>query len=207
MKKIIASLFTLMLILGVVTPSYAAGIESENQLKKLEKEQEKLQKEQEKMIKDVEPYVNVTEVGKFELAGAPKNLYKKYDLSKLEAHFVEMNKLAEDGSVTIHEDLSIDDNLFTVSAVYGKWTYHWWGYDRKMSDSYADWYANTYLDMLAAGGTVVTGVGAYFPPVSAVAGISTGQWLLLKNRINANNKGNGVYVGVTWALFFNVEPL
>jgi hypothetical protein len=207
MKKIIASLFTLMLILGVVTPSYAAANESEKQLKKIEKEQEKLQKEQEKMIEDVEPFVNVTEDGKFELVNAPKKLFKKYDLAKLEAHFVEMNKLAEEGSVTINDDLSIEDNLFTISAVYGKWTYHWWGYDRKMSNSYANWYANEYLDMIAAGGTVVTGVGAFFPPVGAVAGISTGQWLLLKNRINANNKGNGVYVGVTWALFFNVEPL
>jgi hypothetical protein len=212
LKKIVSSLLVLMFVLGNVTPSMAQESNGENkitekEMKKLEKEQRKLQKEQQKMIKDVEPYVIVTDDGTIKLENAPKNLYKKYDLEKLEAHFEQLNQSALDGSITINEDLTIEDNSFSIAASYSKWTYHWWGYDRKMTNSYAKWYANNYLATIIGGGTVVTGVGAFFPPVGAVAGISTGQWILLQTRINANNKGNGVYVGVTWALFFNVDPL
>lgn len=203
MKRIISSLVVLMLLLGIVSPSYATV----NENKKINKELSKLDKEQAKMIKEVEPYVKVTEKGTLTLENVPKKFYNKYKLEKLEEHFDSLNESILNGDLTVNEDLSIQDNSISTYAVYGKWTYHWWGYDRLMSNSYANWYANEYIPTVAAGGTIITGATAPFPPISAVAGITTGTLLLLQARINANNEGNGVYVGVTWVLVFNVEPL
>lgn len=114
--------------------------------------------------------------------------------------FDELNQLALDGVITINEDLSIQDNSITANAVYGSWTYHWWGYDRKFNNAQTTQYYN-YLLTLAAGG------GAFLPPVAAIAGVSSGYWALLATRVNANNKGRGVLVEVTWVAVFDVTPL
>lgn len=39
--------------------------------------------------------------------------------------------------------------------------------------------------------------------LSGIANFQAGYWVLLA----VNNKGKGVYVGVTYALVFDVEPL
>lgn len=91
-------------------------------------------------------------------------------------------------------------------ATYGKWTYHWWGYDRKFTNYQTKQYVER-LEMQAAGATMVTGVGAWFPPIGGIAGVSAGYWALLASRVEANNHGNGVLVEVTWVNVFNVTPL
>lgn len=64
-----------------------------------------------------------------------------------------------------------------------------------------------YAASVAGGDGIVTGISAWFPPVAAIAGVQTGYWSLVAARVNANNKGKGVYVGVTWVAVFNIKPL
>lgn len=161
-----------------------------------------------KMIAAIEPYVAVSDEGKLYLKDVPRHLYEMYNLEELEQHFADLNHYAENDYITINKDLTIDQNpeLITPDAVYGKWTYHWWGYDRKFNNSQAKAFAD-YAASVAGGAGIVTGIGAFFPPVAAIAGVQTGYWSLVAARVNANNKGRGVYIAVTWVAIFNVEPL
>lgn len=81
-----------------------------------------------------------------------------------------------------------------------------WGYDRKFNNSQAKDLSD-YAASVAGGAGIVTGISAWFPPVAAIAGVQTGYWSLVAARVNANNKGKGVYVGVTWVAVFNIKPL
>lgn len=71
--------------------------------------------------------------------------------------------------------------------------------------------ANDLKYSLATAGSFA-GVAALFPPMGALDTL-TGIYLGLlatridANKIDANNKGNGIYIGITWAAVFNVEPL
>lgn len=84
--------------------------------------------------------------------------------------------------------------------------YHWWGYSRyacdcetnRMSDDFSS------ASSIAAGAAVV---GAYFGPIGAIPGGITGAyWSLIASRLDANNRGHGVYIEMTWALFFDITP-
>lgn len=90
-----------------------------------------------------------------------------------------------------------------LNAVYGQWTYHWWGYDRKFTNTQAKELAGQ-CELIAIGAGAAS---AIFPPIAALGGLSAAYYALLANRINANNQGNGVYVAITWAAVFNIEPL
>ncbi|MER2058385.1 MAG: hypothetical protein ABTA16_06145 [Niallia sp.] len=205
MKKFITGLVTTGLLLSSVTPSFAeAASEKNNRLIVGEQKQQEIS--QGTLLKKVEPFVKVTEQGTLELEGVPTNFYETYNLDQLQAHFDNLNQLALRGNITINKDLSIQDNSIQLNAVYGKWTYHWWGYDRKFTNAQANDYVN-YLLSAAAGGAIVTGAGAWFPPVAAIAGTSSGYWALLATRVNANNKGYGVLVEVSWLAVFDVTPL
>lgn len=157
-------------------------------------------------IEIIKPYVEVTKEGTIRFKELPKGFYDKYSLEELQKHFDYLNTLSEAGDITINNDLSIQKNSISTMAVYGKWTYHWWGYDRKFTNSQADDYVDD-LVTAAAGATIVAGLGSAFPPVSGIATVQAGYWALLAVRVDANNEGNGVYVAVTWALIFDVEPL
>lgn len=196
--------------LGSVLPGFSDAVSAAEKTSSKTNKKNQVQfvsdEEMNEMIIAVEPYVEVSEEGLLSInKDVPKEIYIKYNLGKLEGHFNGLNASAKNGSITINEDLTIDDNSFSTMAVYGKWSYHWWGYDRNFNNSQTSSYQN-YLNTLVAGGTVVTGVSAWLPPVAAIAGVTTGYWALLSARVGANNKGNGVYVGCTWVAVFNVKP-
>lgn len=213
MKRLVTSFLTLILTFSVIMPTHSFASESLNvnfngdSSKKTDFIRDIQQR---KMIKQVEPYVAVTDDGKLFLKDTiPGYLYEKYDLDGLKHHFETMNSLADTGEVTINEDLSIDDHSIldpSLNAVYGKWTYHWWGYDRLFNNRQAKDFAD-YAASVSAGAGIVTGVGAFFPPVAAIAGIQTGYWALVAARVNANNKGRGVKIAVTWVAVFSVSSL
>ncbi|MGW8958696.1 hypothetical protein [Paenibacillus sp. NPDC055715] len=117
-----------------------------------------------------------------------------------------MNELSKSGVITVNSDLSIKDNAISLNAVYGSWTYHWWGYDRNFTD-YQTKQAIDYYYSVAGGGGLVTGATYWFPPVAGFAGGVAGYFTLFAARMGANNNGNGVYVAVTWATTFDVTPL
>lgn len=158
------------------------------------------------IIELIEPYVDVDEDGNIGFKDLPNGFYEKYNLEDLQDHFDHLNNLSQSGHVTINDNLDIQSNLPTPRTVYGSWTYKWWGYDRYFNNAQANSYKNTLLTA-AAGATIVAGVSYPFPPVAGIATVQAGYWGLLATRVDANNRGRGVYVGVTWALVFNVEPL
>lgn len=213
MKKFVSVFVTLLLLAGLVTPSYASEKTNEvtkpavkHEEKTIIKDELKLAKENAKMISDIEPYVVVEMDGTISLKEVPENLYKKYNLNDLEKHFENLNQLVESDNITINQDLSIEDNSISLFAVTSKWTYHWWGYDRNFTNSMAKAYASD-LDALALGATAAGGLTVYFPPISGALTLTAAYYGLVSHRIKANNKGRGVYIGVTWARVFNVKPL
>lgn len=157
-------------------------------------------------IEVIEPYVQVTEDGTIGFKDLPEGFYEQYNLEELQKHFDNLNNLSETGKITINEDLSIQDNSISIMAVYGKWTYHWWGYDRNFTNTQSKEYMNQ-LYTAAGGAAIVAGATYWFPPISGILNVQAGYWGLLATRVGANNKGNGVYVAVTYALVFDVKPL
>lgn len=158
------------------------------------------------LIDAIEPYVEVTKDGLLQFKKVPQAIYDKYRLDELQKHFDNLNSLVRNGDIIINSDLSIVNQSISTMAVYGQWTYHWWGYDRNFSNSETQDFVD-YCNSIAGGAGIVTGATSFFPPVAAIFGVTTGYFTLLGARVVANNQGNGVYIGVTWVAVFNVEPL
>ncbi|WP_052340721.1 hypothetical protein [Bacillus haynesii] len=106
----------------------------------------------------------------------------------------------------IDNQLNIKPTGFQPMATYGKWTYHWWGYDRKFTHKQANGYISE-LNQGAAGATLAIGAAYALPPVAGLGTMAAGYWNLLANRVDAHNGKKGVLVSVTWALVFSVESL
>ncbi|WP_404447999.1 hypothetical protein LG307_03160 [Sutcliffiella horikoshii] len=152
----------------------------------------------------IKPYVELKEDGTISFKdNIPQDVYELYNFDQLENHFYTVNQGVRNGTLVVDEELNITDISISLSAVYGKWTYHLWGYDRKFNNAQTKDYVNrleyqTIAAMFAAG---------VMPPMSGLASLSGGYWLLLAKRVEANNKGKGVYVAITWVNVFNIKPL
>lgn len=197
MKKIILSFLVFILCLSVVTPVFGQEHGSNS-----------TPSSEEDVLNVVEGYVQLQEDGTIAFENVPNDLYQDLDLGQLEVHFDTINSAVLNGDLIIDEDLNITETGFSTMdhAVYGEWRYHWWGYQRNFTNAQAQEYRNRLLTQ-AAGAGMVTGVGAWFPPVAGIAGVSGGYWALLATRVDANNNGNGVRVSVTWANIFSVTSL
>lgn len=203
----------IMALVSVLVLSVAPNASAENNVKEPEKvykvktdDQTSLDAEQQKMIDTVKPYVSVSKDGLLSLNKVPKALYEKYSLDQLEGHFAQLNNDVKNGKITVEKDLSITPTTLSTSVNYARWTYNWWGYDRKFnnkaSKAYQDW-----LYTAVNAGVIVGGLTFWVPPVASIAGVSSGYWGLLATRIGVKNKGKGVYVGVTWVAAFRVDTL
>lgn len=160
------------------------------------------------LIKTIKPYVQLNKDGTIGFKkNVPEDVYEAYDLDVLQSHFDVVNEGVRNNMLTINKKLEISETIqVRAAATYGKWTYHWWGYDRNFSNYQTKQYIDR-LEYQAIGASMATGVTYWFPPVGGLAALSGGYWLLLSKRVDANNNGNGVYVAVTWANVFNVKPL
>ncbi len=209
MRKVISGFLVLIFTFVSLSSSsfaYVGENASKNQMDRVYNSSYVASIEQKNLINTVEPYVEVTEDGKIQFKDVPQNIYEQYNLYELQKHFDILNATVENEYITINKDLSIINNTISPFASYSEWTYHWWGYDRYFDDSQAKAYAND-LSAAAAGATLAIGIGGVFPPIAGIGTIAAGYWGLLSSRVNKNNKGNGVYVAVTWVLIFDVEPL
>ncbi|MEE8670794.1 MAG: hypothetical protein SOI41_09240 [Heyndrickxia coagulans] len=63
----------------------------------------------------------------------------------------------------------------------------------------------TYSASIAAGGTAGGLSALGFVPGAFVGAVAGTYWQLLASRMDAHDKGKGVIVSVTWALFFSVK--
>lgn len=204
MKKVILSSLAAALLVPTIAPTYASAKEFQTS----PSTSTTMENQQNDMISTIEPYVHVTEQGTLELRDVPQYLYDEYSLEYLEDHFATLNQLAAGNSVVIHDDLSITNTAITPFAVYGQWTYNWWGYDRYYTNYQANQFSAALSSAAALGYAGAAGASVLgLPAVGALSGLSAAYWDLLAARIDANNHGRGVYVGITWAAVFNVEPL
>lgn len=196
MKRLVLALFSVSLIFALFTPSTFA-----QKTKTLQIHSEP------KFIQIIKPYVEVTKEGKIQFKeNVPKKIYDTFQLEKLQLHFDHLNSLSQQDYIVINKDLSIKNKLYSPSAVYGKWTYHWWGYDRNFNNEQTlD--AIDYYNTVAAGGAIATGATFWLPPVAGILGASSGYFYLVATRFNANNQGNGVYAAVSWLAVFDISPL
>lgn len=205
MKKVMSFLCSIALTFTLVVPAASAAPVHE-----LNSSEDNISLNQSKSTKSiidvVESYVKVNQDGLIEFKNVPNSVYIKYNLSELQKHFDSLNAMVQNGTIVINSDLSVVKQTMSTMAYYGSWDYHWWGYDRNFGNSETKEFVD-YCDSVAGGTAIVTGASFMFPPVSAIFGVTTGYFTLLGSRVTANNKGNGVYIGVTWVAAFNVSPL
>lgn len=141
-------------------------------------------------------------------------------------YFVFLNQQVKINAISISSDLTIQ-NLSNNNNGYQSNTlkrsawcigvttspeYFWWGYKTKLN-SCDTAKVSSQAGTLGAGGTItatgLTGLGFWFPPLAAVgviSGLTSGYFWLLSERLNANNKGSGVIVDMTWATIYNITP-
>lgn len=184
---------TTLLSIGVPTMQVAAA-EQEDNTSQLNIDNSNVPEE----LKVIEPYVFKKEDGTIALRDMPDSLYDEYQLKYLETHFSNLNNAVKDNKIFITEDLEI----VSLNRALTSWNYHWWGYDANFNN--AD--ANDLKYSLVTVGSFA-GVAGLFPPIGALGTLSGAYLGLIATRIDANNNGNGVYIGITWAAVFNIKPL
>lgn len=216
MKKICTVLLATITLTGVVMPVAAQAaqpniisVEMEN-TELMDKELVYYENTSD-MINEVEPFVYVTEDGKFSLKDTvPQDLFEKYQLDQLLEHFDKMNQEVDNNTIIVHEDLTIEEVggaplLSTFRAVQGRWTRSWWGYERYYNNSQAITFRNQ-LSHASGIATGVKGITKKFPPVATLSAITSAYLSQMARRIDANNRGRGVWVGITWVAVFNINP-
>lgn len=208
MKKVLITVISSAMLLSLSLPG---AVSAQQNIGHVEKaaivEKETTKKEDFSSIGSVQKFVFVNENGHLDLKNASLLDYKKFDLASLELHFETLNNQVDEGKIIIHSDLTIESLEVDINAVYGSWTNHWWGYDRNFTNSQAITYVND-LNTVAYGGTMVgIPLALLMPIVGGGVAVTAAYYGLLATRVQANNNGSGVYVGITWARVFNVNPL
>lgn len=176
-------------------------------------------------VKKLEPYVKVNN-GKFllDIESALKDGFDQKLLDIQKEYFNLLNELSNNGDIIINNDLSIKNTGKNTSTTYiaepGNYThyncnggtlsstdYHWWGYTRYLCDCGTSQFASDLATVsdIYGGVSIVSGVFGNVP-ITTVVGISASYWSLVSNRLNANNRGKGVYVEMTNALLFDITP-
>lgn len=161
---------------------------------------------QQNMITKTEKYIEVKSDGTIGFVkDIPQSEYEALQLDKLQTHFDYLNSQVASNLITINPDLSIQNKI--QSAVYGEWTYNWWGYDRKFNNSQSKDYVRELNTIARTGAVAGPLAAAVMPIIGAGIAVTAGYYGLLADRVENNNEGSGVYVGITWAIVFDVEPL
>lgn len=172
-------------------------------------------------ILTLEQYVSVNEDGLFELNDSRAILdgINEELINGQKRYFTYLNKQIAEGNLyvssnlsTINESVTKTNSIFenTLSSCGGVTTdaeYHWWGVSRKLSSCLANKVSGDLFAVSSVSGGAAA-VAAYFGGLPAIPpGITAAYFGLMAARISANNAYNtGVYVGITWAFVFDIEP-
>ncbi|MCY7585214.1 hypothetical protein MH131_15825, partial [Bacillus safensis] len=177
--KIMIMALVSVLVLSVApnVSAYESNVKEPERVYKVKTDdQTSLDAEQQKMIDAVKPYVSVGKDGLLSLKNnVPNSLYEKYSLDQLEAHFAQLNNDVKNGKITVEKDLSITPTTLSTSVNYARWTYNWWGYDRKFNNKASKSYQD-FLYTAAAGGAITGGLTFWLPPVASISAVSAGYW-------------------------------
>lgn len=209
MKKILSYGLVSILTISIVSPISAhADTKIDQEEITYQGESNEFVNLSETDLNELQKSVKINENGHIHLENVPSDQYQKYGLQYLEEHFNLLNEKVDNGQIIINQDLSITDLTVKARAVYGEWTNHWWGYDRKFGKIAAEKYA-TECNKLATKLAMGAAVSAPVWWVSAGIALSSGYYYLLATDVNeANAKSNrGVEVKIYWTRNYSVKPL
>ncbi|MGV8147271.1 MAG: hypothetical protein ACLKAK_05680 [Alkaliphilus sp.] len=187
-------------------------------------------------ILSLEKYVSVSKHGYFELdvKRALADNVDRVLLKGQQNHFNYLNSFIKKGALKAHSNLLITNNISTTSFYAnsslalelpisiilntrshwqscggGKNTavdWHWWGYSRYACDCTTREMASDFN----SAASVAAGIGAvafHFGVIPAIpAALTVAYFGLFASRLNANNRGIGVYIEITWALVYDITP-
>lgn len=167
------------------------------------------QESSEAMINTVKQFVKVNNDGFITLsAKTPRDMYDKYNLNGLNAHFNKLNEQVRAGNIIINNDLSIIELNHQVKAGRNYTKVHWWGNEIGYSHASAR-KAITSLQNVAIGAGTVAGVGGALGNILVAigGGITAGYCGMMANSMQSVNDSNGqrgIVVDVNWAAIYTV---
>ncbi|MDR7003054.1 hypothetical protein [Neobacillus niacini] len=168
----------------------------------------------------MEPYISVKNgLFKFDSSSAKKDGHDSELVKMQQTYLTDLNIEIKNGKLKAERNLEItvlepvaaggSGGFSTFATCPGKNTslaYHWWGVSRYLNNCNANKFAAD-MASVAAGYTGAGIVAAiWFPGVGVAGGVIAAYAALMSSRVYANNYGSGVYIGITYAGFFNVEP-
>lgn len=111
-----------------------------------------------------------------------------------------VSSIAPVSSVTVSHWVSCGGGINTGPSTY------WWGYAKYACDCKTRELAADFNS--AASVTGGLGVASVFfaAPLALPYGLTSAYWKLLASRLGANNQGHGCYIGMSWALVFDIAP-
>lgn len=116
-----------------------------------------------------------------------------------------VGKTTYEGHDTIYVMASSFNHAYNCGGGINKATKFWWGYSRWACDCESN-KISADLNSMAAGETAAGAlVALLWVPAGVVVGIDAAYWWYLASRIDANNRGRGVVIDVTWAKVFNIN--
>ncbi|MCM3705837.1 MULTISPECIES: hypothetical protein [Cytobacillus] len=213
MKKFLVAFMAVLLILPTLlyAPTQASSLDEEKQTSEYTFED----------VMALESYISVKNgLFKFDSSSAKKDGHDQELVKMQEDYLSDLNKEIENGKLKAKSNLEIVElepvvaegsGDFSVMAAScpGKSTdiaHHWWGVSRYMNDCEANRFSAD-MASVAAGYTGAGIVAAiWFPGVGVAGGVIASYAALMSARVAANNYGSGVYMGITYVGFFNVEP-
>lgn len=224
MKKIVSIVLCFIMIFSIGTGSFA-----DNQSRQYVGNHKSPKYTNEDVFK-LKKYIELERNGTFRLE-EQKALNDGIDseLIKLQLkHFDMINPMILSGKLSTNKkmeiivnDYAVDDiaaMTFTGMASYSGHAYncggginsevefHWWGFSRYACDCES----NRMSADLGSASSVAAGaafVAAFYgqAAITLVAGIDSSYWWYVSSRIDANNRGRGIIMGVTYVGVFNLE--
>ena len=214
-KKVFSLILAITMLFGISSPAFA---QNAGELK------DKSQLAQNYTVDDIkalEPYVSV-ENGHFTL-DVKQEKADKIDIQLINGQlefFDLLNDKADAGDIKIEENLTIVNSQVANpvrSAAVDHWAScgggvntdaasYWWGYARYACDCQTRKISADFGSASSIAGGVAIASAFFAAPLVAPSGLSAAYWYLISSRLDANNRGYGCYIAISWALVFDIEP-
>lgn len=162
-------------------------------------------KEPEEMIDEVAPYIYKNSEGHLAVSDSiPEDIYERNNVFQLEQTFKETNKQVDARQAVVNDDLTITDFTKSTRARGVSFNRYWWGVQSVYTNA-ATRQAIRDFNYYAAGVGVGSAALAWLPAIGGIGGFIAAYSGLLANRFEANNRGRGVTLNMTWALVYDVK--
>lgn len=220
MKKFVSLLLCVTMIISIATNSYAS-----TNIKEEHDHSLRFTKEE---ILQLEEYVSVDKNGFFVLDSekALKAGFEKELIAGQEDYFVYLNGFIVDDIMEANKNLEItvldEAAMIAVSPLYSQtrathayncgggelWgpVHYWWGHRSALCDCGSNKISADLGSCAAISGVIAVLAGSFNLFVAIPPGLGVGYFWLVASRIDSNNQGHGVFMDITWAYYFDIEP-